>query len=150
VLELQYVDASSTKGALTVKYPLGTTVAFMDAQATALASLIAPITGAVLIRQRIIYKAKVRPLDTPDEGTSIVRCGLFVFSCDIDNPNAIITVPALLDSLLVTSGPTAGYEIDETNSDVETLVTLIEDDIWCNPFADDIVQLEAGYIVSRT
>ncbi len=150
VLELQYLDSTGTKGTTTVKYPLGTTYAVIDASASAFASLIAPITGCVLIRQRIIFKATVTPRDVPDTGSLIHNAGVFVFSNGEDNPNTIVSVPGILDAVLVTVGPTAGYEIDDTNSDVDAFLTLVADGIYTNPFADDVVQLEAAYRQSRT
>lgn len=150
MLELQYVDETGTKGAVAVKYPLGTTVAFMDAQASALASLIAPITGCSLIRQRIIYKAVVEPREVPDTGSIVHNVGAFLFFTGVDTPMEIVTVPGILDSVLKTSGPTAGYEIDESNSDIEAFLDLVEMGFYTNPFGDDVIQLQAAYRQSRT
>lgn len=150
MLELQYVDETGTKGTTSVKYPLGTTVAVIDASATALASLIAPITGCSLIRQRIIFKAVQIPLDVPDTGSLVHSAGVFFFSNGEDNPMTIVSIPGILESLFVTSGPTAGYEIDDANSDVDSFLTLVEDGIYTNPFADDVIQLEAAYRQSRS
>jgi hypothetical protein len=150
VLELQYVDASGTKGAVTVKFPLGTTVAVIDAQASVLASLIAPITGCVLIRQRIIYKTVEVPRADADTGSSIYRAGVFFFDCGDDNPLELLSIPGILDETLVTDGPTAGYAIDLSNSDVDAFVTIVTDGIYINQFGDDITAVHAAYVQSRT
>lgn len=150
VLELQYVDSSGTKGATTVRFPLDTTVAFMEAQAIALASLIAPITGCVLIRQRIIYKAVEIPKPDADDGSYIFRSGVLFFDCGTDNPLELITVPALSDAVLLTDGPTADYGIDLTNSDVVAVFDAMLALDCTNVFGDAITELIAGYIQSRS
>ena len=133
-----------------MKYPLDTAVAVMDAQASVLASLIAPITGCALIRQRIIYKAMAIPKPDADTGSYIFRSGMFIFSNGDGNPLTLASVPGILESLLVTSGWDAGYKVDDTNGDVEAFLTLVEDGIYTNQFADDIVQLEVAYLQSRS
>lgn len=149
VLELQYVDASGTRGAVTVKFPLDTTVAIMDASATALASLIAPITGAALIRQRIIYKAVQLPKPDADTGSYIFRSGMLFFDCGDDSPFEFITVPAILDAVLLTDGPSAGYGIDLTNSDVTAVVDEMLALNCTNVFGNAVIELIAGYVQSR-
>lgn len=150
MLELQYVDETGTKGTTTVKYPLGTTVAVIDASATALASLIAPLTGCALIRQRIIFKAVQEPRDVPDTGSLIHNAGVFFFSNGELQPMTIVSVPGILESVLKTTGVTAGYEIDDTNGDVSAFLVLVEDGIYTNPFGDDVIQLEAAFRESRS
>lgn len=149
VLELQYVDDTGTKGTTTVKYPIGTTVAVIDAQATALASLIAPITGCVLIRQRIIYKAVVTPRPVPDVGSTIKRQGVFLFSVDPPSPYGLIAVPGILEEVLSDVEPFAGYAIDRDNAAIINFVdTVIAGDLT-NPFGDALTSLAAAYRQSR-
>jgi hypothetical protein len=150
VLELQYVDASGTRGAITVKYPLDTTVAVMDDQASALSSLIAPITGATLIRQRIIYKAAERPRPDADAGSYIFRSGIFLMMTNPPSPAAIVVVPAIIDAVLLTSGPTAGYGIDRSNSDIIAFFDAVIALNATNVFGDTITAIEAAYLVSRS
>lgn len=150
VLELQFLDSTGSKGTTTVKYPLGTTVAVIDASASAFASLIAPLTGCTLIRQRIIFKAAVSPRDVPDTGSLVHNVGMFIFNSASDAPLELIAVPGILSSVLVTDGPTAGYGIDLANGYVDTLVAAIIENGLSNPFGDDIVSIAAAYRQSRT
>lgn len=150
VLELQYVDETGTKAATTVKYPLGTTVAFMDAQAEALASLIAPITGCVLIRQRIIYKAVETPKPVPDTGSTITRQGVFIFITSDDTPDGLVAVPGILDEVISDVEPFAGVSIDITNSDVIAFLDLVLAGSFTNPFGDVLTSLAAAYRQSRS
>lgn len=149
VLELQYVDETGTKGAVTVKYPIDTTVAVLDAQAISLASFIAPLTGCVLVRQRFIYKAVASPRLSPITGSDVKRQGVFIFEGIDEDKKALVAVPGILDSLLVTDGPGSGTLIDTSLTDVETVVDECIAGIWCNPFGDDIVTLIAAYRQSR-
>jgi len=149
VLELQYVDASGSRGAVTVKYPADTTVAVIDAQATVLASLIAPITGCTLIRQRIIYRSVELPRPDADTGSYIFRSGLFILSCDDDAPAAIATVPGIIDDVLLTSGPTAGYGIDTSHSLIIDFFDAVLGLNATNIFGDLIDGIAAAYLQSR-
>lgn len=149
VLELQYVDETGSRGAITVKYPIGTTVAVMDAEAIALASIVAPITGCALIRQRVIYKFVATPRLSPDTGSDVKRQGVFIFDGSDEDKKALVAIPGILDSLLVVDGPGSGILIDTSLTDVETFVDECIAGIWCNPFGDDILSLIAAYRQSR-
>lgn len=149
VLELQYLDETGSKGATTVKYPVGTTYAVMDAQASALASLIAPITGCVLIRQRIIYKAVATPRDVPDTGSLIHNAGMFIFSTVGGEPYEMIAVPGILEEVLRDDEPFAGVGVDVGNSDVVAFVASVLAASCTNPFGDVIDALVTAYRQSR-
>lgn len=150
VLELQFVDETGTKGTTTVKYPFGTTVAVIDASATAFASLIAPISGCVLIRQRIIYKAIATPRDVPDTGSTVKFQGVFFFSTGDDTPIELIAVPGILDTVISTIEPGAGVLIDVTISDVVDFIATVLDSDLINPFGDNITELVTAYRQSRS
>jgi len=150
VLELQYVDETGTKGATTVKYPLGTTVAFMEAQATALASLIAPITGCVLIRQRIIYKAVQTPRDAPDTGSAVKSQGVFFFSTGDDTPLELLSVPGIEAEVISNAEPGAGVAIDTDNAAIIAFVDAVTANGFTNPFGEAITALVTAYRQSRS
>lgn len=149
ILELQYLDETGSKGAMQLHAPIGTTYAEIDASALAVASIFASITGCVLIRQRILFKAVTNPKETAAAGSSIKRQGAFVFEDETGEKQSLIAVPGILDSVLVETGVSAGIAIDTTNSDIVSFVTLYIDGIWCNPFSDDMIALVAAYRQSR-
>jgi len=149
VLELQYVDETGTKGATTVKYPLGTTVAVIDASATALASLIAPITGCVLIRQRILFKAVTNPRDVPDTGSTVKSQGVFIFATSDETPLELIGIPGIEAEVISDVEPGAGVAIDVTNSDIVAFLDACLAGVYSNPFGDAITSLVAAYRQSR-
>lgn len=149
MLELQYVDETGTKGAITVKYPIGTTVAVLDAQAISLASFIAPITGCVLVRQRIIYKAVAIPKPSPIVGSDVKRQGMFFFEDATEESIVLVAVPGFLDSKLQSSGDGSGILIDTDDSDVIAFLDAFIASGMTNPFAVECYNLIAAYRQSR-
>jgi len=143
------MDDSGSTAAVTIHLALGSTYSAADASATALASVVASVSGAVLVRQRIKYRA-VNDSPTPAAiGSSITRCGVFILTCQPDTPDAIVTVPAIVDSVILTSGPTAGYGIDTANGDVIAFFDELVAAEATNPFADAITAIDAAYVQSR-
>lgn len=130
-------------------FPLGTTYAVLDAQASALASFIAPLTSCTLIRQRIIIKDVTEPRATPDVGSSIKRCGVFIFSDTFDENVVLVQVPGILDDVLATDGPGAGVLIDTDDSRVIDFVVAYIASIMVNPFNVKCSVLNTAYRQSR-
>lgn len=149
VVELQYLDETGSRGTTSVTFPLDTTYAVLDAQATALASFIAPLTGCTLIRQRIIIKDVTEPKPTPDVGSSITRCGVFIFSDASDENVVLVQVPGILNDVLVDDGPGAGVLIDTDDSRVTDFVVAYIASIMVNPFNVECSDLDAAYRQSR-
>jgi len=149
VVELVWQDASGSTSATTIHAPASATVIEIDATASALASILVPLTGCVLIKQRIRY------IWVPDEpvvasgGASILRAGSFFFKTEDDGPIALIVVRAIKDAVLVDSGPTEGYAIDTDNSDVISFEDAVIDGMVTNVFGDDAIELITAYLQSR-
>jgi len=149
VVELVWQDASGSTSATTIHAPSSATVIEIDASASALASILMPLTGCVLIKQRIRY------IWVPDEpvvasgGTSVLHTGSFFFATEDDNPIALIVVRAIKDEVLVDSGPTAGYAIDTDNTDVIAFENAVIDGMVTNVFGNDAIELITAYLQSR-
>jgi hypothetical protein len=150
ILELQYVDFTGSKGTVTMRAPLGTTYAEMDASAITLASIIAPVTGCTLIRQRIIFKSVVVPKPATDDSSPIVRSGAFFFASSDDDNQALAIVPGLLEDLYVTTEPGAGVLIDIENADVVAFIATALDVPITDPFGVAMDHIVAAYRQSRT
>jgi hypothetical protein len=150
ILELQYLDASGSKGTVLMRAPLGTTYAEMDDGAMALSSIIAPLTNAVLIRQRIIFKSVAVPQDVADVGSSIKRRGVFYFASDDDNSVTLVEVPGILDEMIETTGNGAGVLIDQSNGYISSLIATIIETPICDPFGVQMGHILAAYRQSRT
>lgn len=132
-----------------MQFPLGTTYAVLDAQATALASFIAPLTSCTLIRQRIIIKDVTEPRAIPDVGSSITRCGIFTFEDDTGENVCLVQVAGILDDVLVETGVGAGILIDTDDSRVVDFVIAYIASIWVNPFNVECSNITAAYRQSR-
>jgi len=132
-----------------MRAPLGTTYTEMDVGASALASIIAPLTGAVLIRQRIIFKSVAVPHDVADVGGSIKRRGVFYFASDDEMFVTLVEVPGLLDEMLETTGNGAGVLIDLSNGYITTLVAAIIETPITDPFGNQMGHILTAYRQSR-
>ncbi len=149
VVELIWQDASGSTAASTCFAPSSSTVADIDAGVTALASVVAPLTGCVLVKQRIKYVSA--PFDPVllTSGSPITRTGVFFFSTGSSSPDGGVVVHGVKEAILLTDGPAAGVGIDLANSDVLAFAAAIIDNGLSNPFADVFVSLFAAYVQSR-
>jgi hypothetical protein len=125
------------------------TVEDIDAAATALASIVLPLTGAVLIKQRIKFKNETVPRTDPADSTPIVRSGVFYFSVDPPSPDGLITVPSIKESVISDVEPFAGVGIDRDNSDIIAFADAVLAAGVTNVFGDAFTALVAAYRQSR-
>jgi hypothetical protein len=149
VVELVWQDETGSTAVTTINCLSSATVDEIDADITMLASILVPLTDASLVGQRIRYKVVS---DTPvvaSGGTSIKRTGVFFFSTDDELPLAVVTVPAVKDSVLAEVGPGAGIIIELGDSDVISFTEAVIDNGISNVFADDITGILTAYLQSR-
>jgi hypothetical protein len=149
ILELQYLDASGSKGTVLMKAPVGTSYEDMDVSATALASIIAPLTGAVLMRQRIIYKSVVDPRVAADDSSPIEHAGVFYFASDDDEHQTLVKVPSFLEELYVTTEPGNGVLIDQSNGYVSSFIAAALETPICDPFGNLMGHIVSAFRQSR-
>lgn len=148
-VDLVLMDETGSTGAVSFHLPLGTTVATAVSAANALAAVVLPVSGCVLVRRRIVYKYKEQPVPSADVGASIVSRGVFFFDCGTDSPNAVIDIPGIRDEVFITTGAGAGIVIDPTLPSVSDYISAIVDNGASNPFADDVVGFIEAYLQSR-
>jgi hypothetical protein len=129
--------------------PSSATVDDIDASATALASILLPLTGCVLIKQRIKYINQTVPRTEPADSTPITRSGVFYFSVDPPSPDGLINVPSIKESVISDVEPFAGVGIDRDNSDVIAFVDAVLAADVTNAFGDAFTALVAAYRQSR-
>lgn len=148
-LELVYRDASGSHAAVEIRLKSGTTYAAADAGAISLASALASLTEAVLVRQRIRYRVVTDEITTAELGSSIKRCGVFIWACIDDEHQALVSLPSIVESVIVTTEPGAGVLIDTSDA----LVIAFTDELIAqgvtDPFANEISSLIAAYRQSR-
>jgi len=149
-VELVFKDQSGSTSAVGMWLKPGSTYADADAAATALASVLLPLTDCVLIKQKIIYQSVEFGPMPAQSGSAIVRQGAFFFDCDDMASQCIITIPSIVDTVLVTTGFGAGIDIEVTNVDVIAFVNALLSGGVTNPFAVPIIDLVEAYLQSRT
>lgn len=148
-IELVYIDERGSTGATVVNIPSSSTIAVGDAQALALASLIAPMTDCSLLKYRVSWRVVIEDPGIAGSSAAVVNTGVFIFS-DFDGGNlGLITVPAIKDELLETTGNGAGVSIDRDNEAVSDFIAQVIDMNCSNPFGDIFFRLETAYRQSR-
>lgn len=148
-LDLVLMDETGSTAAVSVHLPLGTTVSAADAAATALASVVASITGCVLIKQRIVYKLVAEIPGAAAIGSSITRAGVFYFDTTSETIDAVITVPGITDDVLVTTEPGLGVLIDLENADIVSFVDILIASGVTNMLGDAVTAIVTAYRQSR-
>lgn len=148
-VELIWQDESGNTATTTLSAPSDLTVSEIDADATALASILLPLSGCILIGTRIRYKSAFEAPVPATGSTPITRTGIFFFSTDGDNSDTLVSVPAIKDSIILSDGVSIGVGIDTMDSDVLAFITAVIDNGISNPFADDITGFVSAYLQSR-
>lgn len=148
-IELVYMDETGSTSAVVLNVPSSSSIATMDAEASALASLIAPITDCVLVKIRYCYRSQF-VASAIDAGSNPIRVnGVFYFSTGDSTPLGFVTVPAIKDALLETTGTGAGVLIDTANEDVMSFIVELIDLDASNVFGDVFTSLATAYRQSR-
>lgn len=125
------------------------TVAEIASEALALGAIVASVSSCVLMRLRIKYTVRIDDSPPAAFGSSVKRRAVIFLGCGDLLPLALIEILSPLDSLFLTTGPAAGYEVDASNADILAFVdTLIAEDAT-NVFGDAIIDYQAGYLQSR-
>lgn len=148
-VELVWQDERGKTAVTQLSAPSSATVEQIDASATALASILLPLTGAVLIAQRIKYRNQTVPRTEPADSTPIVRSGVFFFSTDGDAPDGMITVPSIKNEVISDVEPFAGVAIDRDNTAVIAFASEVLANGATNSLGDALTALVAAYLQSR-
>ena len=149
VVELVWQDETGSTAVTALSIPSSLTVDEIDADASALASILVPLPGCVLIKQRIKYINVPETPVTASGSTPIARTGMFFFATDGISSDGLISIPAVKDSIIMTTGPGEGILIDETNADVIAFTDTVVDNGISNPFGDDFTSFVIAYLQSR-
>lgn len=149
LVELVYSDGSGSNGALTLHTSAAHTVAEIASEALALGAIVASITGCVLVRLRIKYTVRIDDSPPAAIGSSVKRRAVLFLNTTDTTPLALVEILSPLDSIFLTLGPSAGYEIDASNADVTAFVVELIAEGATNVFGDAISSYNAGYLQSR-
>lgn len=148
-VELVWQDETGSTSAVTLPVDTNSTIAQIDASASALASILVPMTGAVLIKQRIKFKAVPETPSVASGSTPIKYTGSFFYDTEDDAAIALVSVPALKEQFVLTDGPCAGICIDVSDSSVIDLFDALSASNAVNIFGDLIIELRSAYVQSR-
>lgn len=149
IVELVMQDASGSTSAITLHQHSSLDYSEIDAFATAAASILLPLTGAVLVGQRIKYINVPSEPVTATGGASILRAAAFFFNTPDDRPMAIELVRAIKASAIISTGVTDGVAIDTGDSDVIAFINAVIDSGITNVFGDVIASFDTAYLQSR-
>lgn len=148
-IELIYEDESGNTSALTLTLRADTTVEDADAATSAILPIANAMTGCSLVRTRLIYKSRPNIPDMAASGSSVTHSGIILIDASGDTPGAILTIPGILSSLLLTEGPFAGIAIDRGNTDFVSFINTVIAAGATNPFGDAVTAVSAAYLISR-
>jgi hypothetical protein len=143
------MDETGSTSAVVVNVPSTSSIATMDATATALASLIAPMTDCVLVKIRHSFRNQF-VVDIRDAGSNpITVAGMFFFE-DFDGLHiGIVNIPALKSSLIISTGVGAGVLIDTSDDAVNEFITYAVSNDLCTPMGDFFFRIKTAYRQSR-
>lgn len=142
------VDASGSASKMRLSILPGLEAVPMMGAADNLRLLLSSLSNGVITRQSITFP-RVEPFPiaaTP--GITADRVGVFVFATSTLGQYAVIDVPGIRDSCILSSGQNAGIAIDVLNPDIVTFIDAITSQLWCSVFGYDITSL-VGTIVER-
>lgn len=147
--ELIWRDSSGNTSSTQIKFKAGSTVAAIDASLAGLASILLPLSGCILIAQRIVYKSIELAPGIAVSGSSVKNAGVFIFTDVDDNTTGIIVIPAIGGAYIATSGQCAELCVDTANSSVIAFISSITANDATNPFGVLLDELVAAYKQSR-
>ena len=148
-LELVFQDESGSIGAVTFHLKAGSTVADADVALTSVASVLLPLTNAVLIRTRVTYRKVTLVPGAAASGSSIKRAGIFILNTVDDTHLCLINIPSIAPVYIVTTGTGSGILIDTANSDVTAFVDALVTNGTVDPFSVATTSLLTAYRQSR-
>lgn len=149
IVELVWQDETGSTAATTLYLPSSLTVSEIDVASLGVASILASLTGCVLIKQRIKYINVEETRTLATDGSPIVKSGLLYFSTPDNAPLGFATIHAFKDAYIVADGLGEGVLIDTEDSTVIALINAIHDLGACTPFGDTFGDVIAAYIQSR-
>lgn len=149
VVELIWQDETGSTSSSTINCLSSATYAEIDASASALASIVASMTGCVLVRQRIKYTSVPDSPPVASGSAPITRTGVFYFSVDPPSPDGLLIVHSIREGVITDVEPFAGVGIDRDNSDVVAFRDAVLTAGCTNPFGDAFTALVAAYLQSR-
>jgi len=108
------------------------------------------ICKGAFTRQSVTISYRNDAAGLPDAGSDCTKVAIFVFTTDIEGEYAEIEVPAIKDEYIVSTGDTAGLEVDITHPSVIAFVDALTSGVWVSLFGYDIFELVGTVIGQRS
>lgn len=109
----------------------------------------APMSTALIIGADLLIRYAENTNITSVDTSDTRRQGVFIFGESPDGL-AVVRLPSILESVLMTSGPYAGIEIDQSLPAVAAFVAALTNGIGgvipCDPMAIDLGDLATAYM----
>lgn len=121
----------------------------VEAGAAAMRARLRSVSSIAFVRDNIIFPGVETAPRTPAAGVQLDRRGVFIFGTVSPDEFALVELPGIVDSVLVTTGPTAGLNIDQAAPAVQAFVAQLTNGSWCNEFGYPLTTLEAAYVQIR-
>lgn len=146
VLGFAFLDGTGTVGTCRFNLREGTTAVEGHAAGNALRGLLAAMVGTVIIRQSVVYPFTVDDPGVALPGSLTKNRGALIFETSTAGQLLAVSIPSIIPAAIQAAGPLAGLELDPTNAAVIALVQEIINNIWCNPFGYDVVNLASTIV----
>jgi len=118
---------------------------YLTALAT-LVGLLGGVTDCAIVRYAVTFRAKDSDPGMPRSALPPPNQARLVFQLSSDASIYESVLIPLKSEWVDTSGPLAGFGIDITQSDIDSLGDAITDGLFTNPFADDIGVLVSAHV----
>lgn len=147
--QLIYADGSGSRATVQLSFPFASTVEDAFNSAETIATLINPMSDAVLEEIRVRYRNVVEPRPEALIGGVIKRSGVFWYADDLTIPGLILEIPGIKLEVLETDGCLAGLSIVRDNPLVTDLTAAIAGIGAVSPFGDSCTVLINAMLQSR-
>lgn len=146
-VDLVLRDASESEASTSVYVRRGISAAAGLSAVAALRSAVLPASECIPIAGRYVLKFDEH---SPAQGGGVASdTGVFIFDTATTGQYLIIALPGLNPSLVMTTGPGAGVDIDVTKPAIIALIDAIIAGPWCNPFGYAPTTLAAAIYQKR-
>lgn len=141
-------DVTGSSGRIRLNFKRNIDAATAMAAVSVLRGHLTPLTGCTFTRQSVVYSA-VEQTPAAPANVHVSRMGVFVFSTTAANQYAVIELPGLRDSMLMTTGPGYGILIDQSKPEIGAFIAEMISGRWCNRFGYVITECESAMLQLR-
>lgn len=146
--QLRFRDNDGAEATCQANLPTSVSPASALAFVSSWRGVVSALSSAVCIEADVIVRWKEVTPAASSGSSDALRQGVFIFDTSVPD-FATVRVPSLDQSLLETTGPYAGVQIDQTLAAVlaftDALATGLAGVEACDPFVNDLLTLVQAY-----